>query len=148
NLRVRLPLQRLTVVSEEGTHLAAFADILRDELNVKNVTFEPLREDSLESLGITRRLTVNARALGPRLGKQVQQVIQAAKTGDWHTTGDTVTVGGTPLLESEFELVMEAADPSSAIAFLSDAGFVVLDTVTTPQLEAEGLARDLIRAIQ
>ncbi len=31
---------------------------------------------------------------------------------------------------------------------LSTGGFVLLDTVTTPELEAEGLARDMIRGIQ
>ena len=43
---------------------------------------------------------------------------------------------------------MEAADPDSAIQFLPGGGFVVLDTATTPELEAEGLARDLVRAVQ
>lgn len=146
-LRVRLPLARLTVVTL-STGLEPFADVLRDELNVKAVDFEPLSEGSLEAFGITRRLTVNARALGPRLGKDVQRVIQAAKAGDWRNEGDSVVVGGTPLELGEFELELDAADPSSAIAFLSDGGFVILDTVTTPELEAEGLARDVIRTIQ
>jgi len=59
-----------------------------------------------------------------------------------------VTAGGVPLLPGEYELVLTAEDPSSAIAFLSGGGFVVLDTTTTPELEAEGRARDLIRQIQ
>ena len=42
--------------------------------------------------GITQRLTVNARAAGPRLGKRVQRVIQAARAGDWRVDGDTVVV--------------------------------------------------------
>jgi isoleucyl-tRNA synthetase len=156
-LRVRLPLARLTVVSAQHGALEQFADILRDELNVKAVAFDALADDSLESFGITRRLTVNARALGPRLGKQVQQVIAAAKAGDWSpsarpadagASGTTVVVGGIELLAGEFDLVMEAAEASSAIAFLGEGGFVILDTETTPELEAEGLARDVIRAVQ
>ena len=146
-LRVRLPLAALTVVSpSEG--LDAFAEVLRDELNVKSVSFQPLEEHSLAAYGITRRLSVNARALGPRVGKDVQRIIQAAKAGDWQLDGETVTAGGVELLPGEFELELDAADPTSAIAFLGDGGFVILDTVTTPELEAEGLARDLIRAIQ
>ncbi|MEP6482629.1 MAG: class I tRNA ligase family protein, partial [Rhodoglobus sp.] len=144
-LRVRLPLARLTVVAPGG---AGFDDILREELNVKDVAFEALEEGSLASFGITRKLTVNARALGPRLGKQVQQVIQAAKAGDWSIAGEKVTVGNVDLEPGEFELELEAADPASAIAFLTGGGFVILETETTPELEAEGLARDLIRAIQ
>jgi len=147
-LRVRLPLAKLTIVTARDTWFAGVDEILRDELNVKAVLFEALEEGSLETFGITRKLTVNARALGPRLGKQVQQVIQAAKAGGWAVAGETVTVGDVVLQPGEFELELEAADSASAIAFLGDGSFVILDTETTPELEAEGLARDLVRAIQ
>ncbi|PWB96904.1 isoleucine--tRNA ligase [Salinibacterium hongtaonis] len=146
--RVRLPLASLTVVSEDSERLAAFSDILRDELNVKRVNLQPLVEGSLGEYGIERKLTVNARAAGPRIGKAVQQVIPAAKRGDWVANGDNVIVGGLELLPSEFELELTAADESSAISFLATGGFVLLDTATTPELEAEGLARDIIRAVQ
>ncbi|MEO8261213.1 MAG: isoleucine--tRNA ligase, partial [Pseudolysinimonas sp.] len=144
-LRVRLPLAKLTVV---GSDVEAFADILRDELNVKAVEFAELVPGSLETFGITRKLTVNARALGPRVGKDVQRIIGAAKAGDWTSDGDIVVVGGTPLEQGEYELDLEAADPESAIAFLPGGGFVVLDTHLTPDLEAEGVARDVVRAVQ
>ncbi|MBH0023877.1 isoleucine--tRNA ligase [Salinibacterium sp. SWN248] len=148
SLRVRLPLASLTVVSDTPAALAPFSDILRDELNVKVVKFDALEEGSLESFGITKKLTVNARALGPRVGKQVQQVIKEAKAGNWETTADGVSVDGMPLEAGEYELQMEAADEASAIAFLSEGGFVIIDTQLTPELSAEGLARDVIRAIQ
>ena len=147
-LRVRLPLAELTVVSEKSSALAAFSDILRDELNVKAVVLRELAEESLAEFGITRRLTVNSRAAGPRIGKQVQSVIQAAKAGDWEPSGENVIVGGVELLPAEFELELQAADDSQAITFLPGGGFVLLDTQTTWELEAEGLARDLIRAVQ
>uniref|UniRef100_UPI00286CC23B DUF5915 domain-containing protein n=1 Tax=Pseudolysinimonas sp. TaxID=2680009 RepID=UPI00286CC23B len=147
-LRVRLPLARLTVVSADPSALEPFADILADELNVRAVDLEPLRESSLAEYGIERRLTVNARALGPRLGKDVQRVIQAAKAGGWETSGDVVIVDGTALEAGEYDLVLATADPDAAVAFLGDGGFVVLDTAVTPELEAEGLARDVIRAVQ
>ncbi len=145
--RVRLPLPLLTVVGD-STGLEAFADILSDELNVKDIAFAPLTEGSLGDFGITRRLSINARALGPRVGKDVQRIIQASRSGDWSVDGGIVTAGGTALLEGEFELVLESADPANAISFLDTEGFVVLDTATTPELEAEGLARDIIRAVQ
>jgi isoleucyl-tRNA synthetase len=152
-LRVRLPLAGLTVVSDDAPAVGSFGDILREELNVKAVTTTALGDHTLEEFGITQRLSVNARALGPRIGKDVQRVIQAAKAGEWtsitSTTGAViVSAGGLDLLEGEFELTLESADPASAIAFLDGGGFVILDTETTPQLEAEGLARDIIRAIQ
>ena len=147
-LRVRLPLAKLTIVTAGSQWFDGVEAILSDELNVKAVAFEALDEGSLESFGISRKLTVNARALGPRLGKAVQQVIQAAKAGSWRVDGDGVEVGGERLDVGEFELELEAAEPGSAIAFLGDGGFVILDAQTTPELQAEGLTRDLIRVIQ
>jgi isoleucyl-tRNA synthetase len=147
-LRVRLPLASATVVSNDGGALAEFGDILRDELNLKDVAFAALLDSSLGDHGITRRLSINARALGPRIGKEVQRVIQAAKAGDWAQEGETVVVGGVALQQGEYELELQAADPDRAIAFLPRGGFVVLDTAITPELEAEGLARDIVRAVQ
>ena len=74
-------------------------------------------------------------------------MIAAAKAGDWSADGEVVA-GGVALQEGEYELVLEAASADAAIQFLPGGGFVVLDTATTPELEAEGLARDLVRAIQ
>src|SRR5690606_36069114 len=124
--------------------------ILRDELNVKALELVPLGESSLADFGITRRLTVNARALGPRIGKDVQRVIQASKAGDWSADGDQLSVvaGGVALEPGEYELELTVADEAGAIAFLPGGGFVVLDTVVTPELDAEGLARDVVRAVQ
>ncbi|MBX0298553.1 isoleucine--tRNA ligase [Cryobacterium sp. 1639] len=156
-LRVRLPLANLTVVTTDTAALAGFAGILRDELNVKAVTLVEQQADSAESYGITSKLTVNARAAGPRLGKQVQQVIKAARTGDWSETDGVVTAGGIALVTGEYDLELQAASTStdaesvlnsSALALLAGGGFVLLETGTTPELEAEGLARDLIRAVQ
>lgn len=93
-LRVRLPLTKLTVVTEQSEALYPFTEVLQDELNVKTVEFIQQTENSAAEHGITSTLTVNARALGPRLGKQVQQVIRASKTGDWSETESGVIAGG------------------------------------------------------
>ena len=148
--RVRLPLPRLTVVTADAAGLAQFDDILRDELNVKAVEQVALQDDTAAEYGITHRLSVNARAAGPRLGKQVQQAIKAAREGDWSEVDGTVVAGGIPLEPAEYDLVVETAGrpDGEALAVLTTGGFVLLDTVTTPELEAEGLARDMIRGIQ
>jgi isoleucyl-tRNA synthetase len=150
-LRVRLPLADLTVVSELAGSLFPFSDILRDELNVKQVRVVMLTDDSAVNYGITQKLSVNARAAGPRLGKQVQQIIQAAKAGDWSESGGVVTAGGVDLVEGEYELTLETGDSgesSQALALLPSGGFVLLNTETSAELEAEGFARDVIRAVQ
>ncbi|WP_022880993.1 isoleucine--tRNA ligase [Gryllotalpicola ginsengisoli] len=150
-LRVRLPLARLTVVVPEAEALAGFEPILRDELNVKAIELVPESETSAADYGITRRLAVNARAAGPRLGKQVQEAIKAARSGDWAEVDGLVTAGGIALEPGEYELVLEVADAAAsgeALALLPGGGFVLLETTLTRELEAEGVARDLVRSVQ
>ena len=151
-LRVRQPLAELTVVVPDAADLKAFADVLADEVNVKQVRLLDLDDAAATSAGVTQRLTVNARAAGPRLGPQVQDVIRAAKAGDWELDPDGVPVcGGVPLTEGEFtlETVVDGDGAGThAVAVLPGGGFVLLDTTVTPSLRAEGLARDVVRAVQ
>ncbi|MGB4776953.1 isoleucine--tRNA ligase [Microbacterium sp.] len=148
--RVRLPLPKLTVAVTDAAALSQFEDIVRDELNVKSVEVVELTEGLAESYGITQRLAVNARVAGPRLGKRVQHVIAGARAGLWATEDGVVVVDGVALDPAEYELTLEAGGVAegTAIALLAGGGFVLLDTATTPELEAEGLARDVIRAVQ
>ncbi len=152
-LRVRLPLSDLTVVVPDALSLKDFGAIVADEVNVRTVTLRDIGEASQSDFGITQRLTVNARAAGPRLGRDVQQAIKGSKSGDWSVAQDgTVTAGGLALVEGEYTLdtVVDtgAQGGSQATAMLPGGGFVVLDTEVTPELAAEGLARDVVRAVQ
>ncbi|HSO65632.1 MAG TPA: class I tRNA ligase family protein, partial [Ornithinibacter sp.] len=151
-LRVRLPLPELTVVTADPDGLRPFAGIVADELNVKAVTVLDVAEAHESDFGISQRLVVNARAAGPRLGRDVQTAIKGSKAGDWSVADDgTVTSGGLALVEGEYvvETVVDAEQAGShATAMLGGGGFVVLDTDVTPELELEGAARDLVRAVQ
>ncbi|MGH3520390.1 MAG: isoleucine--tRNA ligase [Haloechinothrix sp.] len=143
-LRVRLPLATLLVAAEDADWLADFVDIIRDEVNVKQVE---LTTDVAAHGGF--EVAVNARVAGPRLGKDVQQVIKAVKTGDWHTApGGAVVAAGIELLDGEFERRLVSKDPGAAAELPASSGLVLLDTDVTPQLAAEGLARDLMRVVQ
>jgi isoleucyl-tRNA synthetase len=147
-LRVRLPLLSLTVAADDAAVLEPFLDLVADEVNVREVRLVPVSAVG----GVSQRLTVNARAAGPRLGKDVQTVIKGSKSGDWSVAADgTVTSGGIALQDGEFSLetvVDSAGDESRATAVLPSGGYLVLDTTRTPELEAEGLARDVVRAVQ
>lgn len=150
-LRNRLPLASLTVVVPDSAALSGFEGLVADELNLKGVRLLDLDTPEAASYGVEQRLTVNARAAGPRLGRDVQQAIKGSKSGDWSVAEDgTVTAGGLALVEGEYSLetVAGSADDASATGVLPRGGFVVLDTEVTPELEAEGLARDLVRAVQ
>ncbi|MFG1995975.1 isoleucine--tRNA ligase [Actinoplanes sp. NPDC048988] len=142
-LRVRLPLARLTVATPQAPALSGFADLLADEVNVKEVVFTG--DVTAYSQKV---LTVVPRALGPRLGKQVQQVIKAVKAGDWELVDGAPVAAGVTLQEGEYELKQVASDVENSAPLPAGAGVVVLDTAVTPALAAEGLARDVIRVVQ
>ncbi|MFC4374401.1 isoleucine--tRNA ligase [Nocardia halotolerans] len=144
NLRVRLPLAEVTIAAADAARLAPFTELIADEVNVKKV-------DLTTDVAVHGRfeLAVNARAAGPRLGKQVQTVIKAVKAGEWSESADgVVTAAGITLLPEEYTQRLVAAEPDSTAALPGNAGLVVLDSVVTEELEAEGWARDLIRDLQ
>ncbi|MBM0126115.1 isoleucine--tRNA ligase [Pimelobacter simplex] len=150
-LRNRLPLSGLTVVVSDPAALEPFAAIVADELNLKAVRLVGADSDEAAGYGVEQKLSVNARAAGPRLGKDVQLAIKGSKSGDWSVAADgTVTAGGLALVEGEYTLETVAGDAAegTATGMLPGGGFVVLDTVVTPELAEEGLARDLVRAVQ
>ena len=150
-LRVRLPLSKLTVVTQGASRLENFSSIIAEELNVKEVELVELAAASTQAFGVEKQLNINSRALGPRLGKQVQEIIQSAKSGNWEPKGETVLVNGVELLDGEYEINLVAKDESSdekLIGILPGGGFVILNRVVTAELAAEGLARDVVRAVQ
>ena len=152
-IRARQPLAQLTVVHRDPSQLEPFVGIIADELNVKQVRLLDVTSEEARGMGVEQKLQVNARAAGPRLGKQVQQVIKGAKSGDWSVAEDgTVTVGGLELVDGEYTLDLVAGqaaqDQGAAIGVLAGGDFLVLDTQLSPELEAEGIARDVVRAVQ
>jgi isoleucyl-tRNA synthetase len=143
-LRVRLPLQKLTVAVDNPQRLEPFTDLIADELNVKKVELTA----DIDTYG-RFELTVNARVAGPRLGKDVQAAIKAVKAGEGVVNGDgTLTAGPALLQPEEYSSRLVAADPEYTAPLPGGAGLVVLDATVTPELEAEGWAKDRIRELQ
>nr|WP_157441081.1 isoleucine--tRNA ligase [Actinoplanes awajinensis] len=142
-LRVRLPLATLTVALKNSGSLKNLGDLLKDEVNVKDVVFT----DDVAAY-CRQVLTVVPRALGPRVGKQVQQVIKAVKSGDWELVDGAPVAAGITLAEGEYELKLVASDAENSAPLPAGAGVVVLDATVTPELAAEGVARDVIRVVQ
>jgi isoleucyl-tRNA synthetase len=143
-LRVRLPLPRLTVAVEEPSALKPFTDLIADELNVKAVELT----DDIDAYG-RFELAVNAKVAGPRLGKDVQAAIKAVKAGEGVVNADgTLTAGPATLQAGEYTSKLVAAEPEWTAALPDGGGLVVLDGTLTPELEAEGWAKDRIRELQ
>ncbi|CAB0703682.1 isoleucine--tRNA ligase [Corynebacterium diphtheriae] len=142
-LRNRLPLPKVTVALPESARLADFADIIRDEVNVKEVALT----SDVDSVG-RFDVVVNAKVAGPRLGKDVQRAIKAVKSGNYERRGDAVVADGIELVAGEFTERLVAADPDSTTQIDGVDGLVVLDMTLTEELEAEGWAADVIRGLQ
>ena len=143
-LRNRLPLPQLTVALPNAAELEDFTSIIADEVNVKHVQLT----DDVASVG-TFDVVVNARAAGPRLGKDVQRVIKAVKSGNYTVSEDGVVVAdGIELQDNEYTRKLVAQDPEHTADVPAIGGLVVLDTNVTEELEAEGWAADQVRGLQ
>ena len=144
NVRVRQPLRRLTVAGPDLERLGPLLELVRDEINVKEVVLS----DEIESYA-TFQLQVNARSLGPRLGPAVQEVIRAAKRGDWTRRADgKVEMAGQVLEEGDYTLLLNAKEGITCQSLPGNDAIAVLDLELSPALVDEGRARDLVRVIQ
>jgi len=149
SIRVRQPLATLTVVSHDRTIRAAVnehADLLADELNVKHVVTSE-DESSLARIGAKP----NYRTLGPRFASSVGTIAEAIttlddaavvhllETGSIEVAGETITTND----------VVVTREPRAGVAVASGERLsVALDTEITPDLAAEGLAREIVKVIQ
>jgi isoleucyl-tRNA synthetase len=143
-LRARLPLATLSVAAADADRLRPYVELIADEVNVKSVI---LHDD--EDRYASRSLAVVFRVAAPRLGASTPAVAAAAKRGDWELLdGDRARVGDCTLEPGEFELRVEAVDDATTRALSGRRGLVVLDLAMTDELLREGLARDVVRAVQ
>ncbi|VXC83706.1 Isoleucine--tRNA ligase [Oceanicaulis sp. 350] len=141
-LRVRLPLKTLTIVHADSAALEPFADLIRDEVNVRAVA----TSTDLDAYGRVE-LKPDPR-IGKRLGKAMKDVMAASRSGDFTLNDDgTASVAGQTLAAEEFTMRVVTDEGSDAEPF-AGTGAIVLDTSVDEDQAREGLARDLIRAIQ
>ena len=141
-LRVRLPLKTLTLVHADSAMLEPYAALLADEVNVRSVAVST----DLDAYGQVQ-LKPDPR-IGKRLGGKMKEVMAAAREGRFVLNEDgAAEVAGERLESGEFVLAMIAADGSAAEPF-AGTGAIVLDISVDEDQEREGLARDLVRAIQ
>src|SRR5439155_21683566 len=148
-IRVRQPLPVLRLRRGGGGGMSQDPIVDReltaqvlDELNVKRLELIPD-----ESALIERTLRPLLPVIGPRRGSAVASIMAAARAGDWRQLADgRVEVAGVVLEPDEFELVAGARGGHE----LAEEGelLVALETSLTPELEAEGLAREVAHRLQ
>jgi len=146
-IKIRQPLAKALVaipasLRKETPITSAEIRLLEEELNVKTVELV----DDPGSLAQAIVL-VDARKVGPRLGGRVQELIQAGKRGDFEIRPDGGILIMEEVLTPEEASLVYRGTGSEDVA--SDHGIVIsMDTTVSEELQAEGAARDLIRAIQ
>jgi isoleucyl-tRNA synthetase len=144
DLRARLPLPYVTVAGPAAARLEPYRDLIADELRVREVR---LVQDTGQVADLVLQVTPSV--LGPRLGPATQQVIAAVRRGDWGPgPGGSVEVAGHVLAPEEYHLALVPRDPASSRALSGNDMVVSLGLEVTPELDREGLARDVVRAVQ
>lgn len=141
-LRVRSPLQSVTFALPPSDSAAGvLKDLIAEELNVKQVI------DVVDAASIASPIVqVDARKVGPRLGAKVQEIIREAKAGRFEEKDGSIVILGETLSPEEASIVYQGKEGKHVAA---DRGIVVtLDFTLTDSLRLEGLARELIHAIQ
>lgn len=153
-LKVRQPLSRVEVTLVDGVHaqwLAAHDDIVREELNVKEIHYT-----SGSSPFVTYSVLPNLRKLGPRVGpllpklKSSLAAVSGAQLMDEMTRNGRIVLdldGKTIELDGDDIQVRLAAKDGWA-ASQGSACVVALNTELTPDLIRDGIAKDAIRLIQ
>jgi isoleucyl-tRNA synthetase len=143
-LRTRLPLQSFTLAGARSEELAPYAELLRDELNVKEVRFARRIDD----YG-TFAVQLNMKVLGPRLGESLKGVLAAQKQGRWRLLeGGRAEVGSVELAPGEFTMRLQPKPGLACAALPGGEAVVALDVNVTPELQEEGIARDVVRLVQ
>jgi isoleucyl-tRNA synthetase len=153
NVKVRQPLAR--AIAFLGLNQARLSDelveIVKEELNVK--TLELTQE---EGSIVKFRILPDNKLLGPRFGKKFPALRAALGEQDPSAVARGVAAGEMVTLTLEGERIELAPDEilvqtqaAEGLAVATGGGITVaVDTTLTPDLIAEGLARELVRAVQ
>lgn len=139
-LRNRLPLNKLTIA---GPAMNEYADIIKDELNVKSVEF--INDISSVADSFVYLITPK---IGARLGGALRDIIPAVKQGKYEITDGKLVVAGHTLNADEFETRLTVRDGVIGAALPDNTAVIVLDTELNSELVSEGLANDALRFIQ
>ncbi len=136
DLKVRQPLSALRLA---GADVAGLEDLIEDELNVKAVQFVA---DETELCDVSFK--ANFKTLGKKCGPKMKAV--AAAIAAMKSFSGTATVEG---VELSSEDVLVTRNPKSGLVVASEGEVVVgLETALSPELVAEGIAREFVSHVQ
>jgi isoleucyl-tRNA synthetase len=152
-VKLRQPLRKAVVVASdvERAAIERLAEVVASELNVKELDFV-----HTEAELVSYRVKPNYRSLGPRFGKKMPQVAAAVEALDASGVAEQLEAGAEvgiaidgkehTLSADDINLVME---PLEGYQVEAEAGHAVaLELELDDELRREGLAREVVRAVQ
>lgn len=150
-IKTRQPLSELIVALDRDFELSPYEDIIKDEINVKSITIA-----SGDSGFVDFSFKLNLKTAGKKYGKLVGPIQAHLKTLAADETRAAVQSGGLSYTTAEGETIRIELDEllvekQAKSGFASASGYqltVALNTDITPELEQEGLVREVIRAVQ
>ena len=153
NLKVRQPLAKAIIVAagEKRQMLQETAWIIQDELNVKAIEFSN-DEDAL----VVRSAKANFKALGGRLGKNMKEAANLISQFTSREIGEILNGSakninlndGSQCVISADDLIVKRDELPGVTVATGNGVTIALATEITPELEAEGFAREFVSKIQ
>ncbi len=151
NLKVRQPLSKVMVHAGKSVLRQELVDIVKDELNVKEFEFVE-HERAL----VKYKVLPDNKLLGPRFGVKFPEVRAVLAHADPAWVASNVSAGipvkldiGGEIVELAPETILVSTEPLPGLAVASDKYITVgIDATLTPELKAEGLAREVVRRLQ
>ena len=150
-INIRQPLSEIFVILDTETELIPeIYDVVLEELNVKDLRFASDAQDFVKY-----GAKANFKILGKRFGSRMPQVkasIEALSSDDlsagmapkrWH-----IVVDGNEHILTEDDLFVEIEPKEPYIVSADKNIAIALDTTITPELRAEGLAREVVNRVQ
>ncbi len=150
NIKNRQPIGNMFIKADKKLE-DMYVDIIREELNVKNVEFKD------DVSGFTSySFKPQLRTLGKRYGKLVPAIGEYLKSNDGNMLMSQLKengaikfeIDGTAIELAEEDVLYETAQMEGFVAESDKTTTVVLDTNLTPELIEEGFVRELISKIQ
>ncbi len=150
--KLRQPLAEALVAAKGSVRedIERFADVLLEELNVKRLRFVA----SADELG-RYEAKPNYRVLGPRLGRGMPEAAAAIEALDPHAVATLRAGGRVGIVVEGREHSLDEDDVTIALAPLEGHQLaqegdlaVALDLVLDDELRREGLAREVVHAVQ
>ena len=144
NIKARLPLNAISIFGK-GTNLNhELQELIKDELNVKNVTFG----NDFSQFDCTKIINLDASKVAKRIGKDFQTVLKQAKQGVYDEAENGIIIANHKISPDEYEIQIKLNSAEENYTSLEGKFLIVLDITITKELEMEGIARDFIRMVQ